>query len=149
MAKKSAKRRIKKASKKATFSKKVVRKAAKKVPKAPKKAVVRKISKKAVKAARKPVPLKISVATEPKAAPQKLVGEITHFYPQINVGVVALKSELKLGDTIVISGHGYNFEQKVYSMQLEHQPLSVAKKGQIIGMKVAQPVKEKDLVYKK
>jgi hypothetical protein len=34
-------------------------------------------------------------------------------------------------------------------MQLEHRPLQIAKKGQLIGMKMAQEVKEKDLVYLK
>jgi hypothetical protein len=49
----------------------------------------------------------------------------------------------------MIIGHGRSFEQKVYSMQYEHQPLKVAKKGQLIGMKTAKEVKEKDLIYLK
>jgi len=77
------------------------------------------------------------------------VGEITHFYPNISVGVVDVKKDFRLGDTIIIIGHGRSFEQKVFSMQLEHQPLQVAKKKQLIGMKTAQEVKEKDLVYLK
>jgi hypothetical protein len=46
-------------------------------------------------------------------------------------------------------GHEHQFEQKVTSMQVDHQKVAVAKKKQVIGMKVLQPVREKYLVYRK
>ena len=76
------------------------------------------------------------------------VGVITHYYSKIKVGVVEVKKNLQVGDALQIAGRGRSFAQTAKSMQLEHQLLSVAKKGQIIGMKVNKPVKPKDVVYK-
>lgn len=87
--------------------------------------------------------------TKPKKEPTpKPAGEITHFFPKISVAVVKVKSELNVGDKIKIEGHGNSFEQTIDSMQVEHEPIKTAKKGKEIGMKVVQPVKEGDLVFK-
>jgi putative protease len=76
------------------------------------------------------------------------VGKIAHFYNQISVAVVELSDVLKQGDEIAIEGHGKEVKQKVDSMQIEHKAVPVAKKGQAIGMKTVEPVKEGDLVFK-
>jgi putative protease len=83
----------------------------------------------------------------PKQAAKKLVGKIAHFYPKISVAVVEVAAPLAKGAKISIEGHGKAFEQTVGSMQIEHEQVAVAKKGQSIGMKVSQEVKEGDLVY--
>ncbi|MEM3404603.1 MAG: translation elongation factor-like protein [Nitrososphaeria archaeon] len=79
---------------------------------------------------------------------KSLVGKVTHFYPKIGVAVVALTSQLKVGDRIVIEGKVSSFEQVVESMQIEHVNIQKAESGQSIGMKVVKNVKEGDLVYK-
>ena len=76
------------------------------------------------------------------------VGTITHVYTKIGVAVVDLSEPLQIGDTIHISGHTTNLTQKVESMQVEHQKIERAEKGQTIGLKVTGEVREKDLVYK-
>ncbi|MBI4225953.1 hypothetical protein HY612_02465 [Candidatus Roizmanbacteria bacterium] len=76
------------------------------------------------------------------------VGKITHYYNHLSVGIVKLTGQLIKGDSIKIVGHGREFKQTVNSMQLEHQPIQKAKKGQEIGLKVNQKVKEGDVVYK-
>lgn len=76
------------------------------------------------------------------------IGKITHYFSKISVGVVELSGELKVGDTIKIVGHGREFTQKVESMQIEHKNVEKAGKGESIGLKVDQPVKEGDIVYK-
>ncbi len=78
----------------------------------------------------------------------KPIGKVTHFFNKISVAVVKLDAPLKVGDKIRIEGHGQSFEQTVDSMQVEHEQLNEAKKGQEVGMKVAQSCKEGDLVYK-
>lgn len=83
-----------------------------------------------------------------KAVEKKLIGEISHFFDKISVAVVEVKTEMKTGDTILIEGPLTNLKQTVASMQIEHEKVAVAKKGQSIGMKVAGPVRKKDLVYK-
>lgn len=75
------------------------------------------------------------------------VGKIIHYYDKIGVAVVEVLAGFKVGDTIKISGHDKEFTQTVVSMQVEHEKLETAKKGQSLGLKVDQPVKEGDEVY--
>ena len=76
------------------------------------------------------------------------VGKVTHYYNKIGVAIIELSAPIKVGDTIKISGHDKEFNQTISSMQIEHRQIEEAKKGDVIGLKVDQPVKEKDLVYK-
>jgi putative protease len=75
------------------------------------------------------------------------VGEITHYYDKIGVAVVSVMGPIKVGDKIKVTGSN-EFEQDVTSMQIEHENIEAAKKGDQIGMKMDQPVKEKDEVFK-
>jgi putative protease len=77
------------------------------------------------------------------------VGRVTHFFPKISVAVIELTKPLSVGDTILIKGPTTDFEQVVESMQIEHKNVQQAKAGQSIGLKVAERVREKDMVYKK
>lgn len=76
------------------------------------------------------------------------VGKISHYYDKIGVAVVEVLSPLKVGDRIKIVGHGEEFEQEVASMQVEHESVKTAKKGQSVGMKIDQPAKKGDEVFK-
>jgi len=76
------------------------------------------------------------------------VGKVTHFFSKINVAVVELKAQLSVGDKIRIQGPTTNFEQTVQSMQIEHENVKTAKKGQSIGLMVNERVRESDTVYK-
>jgi len=77
------------------------------------------------------------------------IGHITHFFSKISVAVIELTKPLAVGDTILIKGPTTDFEQPVESMQIEHNNVQRAEAGQSIGLKVAQRVREKDIVYKK
>lgn len=76
------------------------------------------------------------------------VGKITHYFDKIGVAVVELTDRLVVGDLIKISGHSNEFTMTVGSMQIEHEQIKEAKKGDTIGMKVDQEVKEGDEIYK-
>lgn len=76
------------------------------------------------------------------------VGRITHYFDKIGVAVLELTDKLAVGDQIKISGHDHEFTMTVNSMQVEHQPIQEAQKGQVVGLKVDQEVKEGDEVYK-
>lgn len=76
------------------------------------------------------------------------VGSISHYYDKIGVAVVDVIAPIKVGDRIKIVGHEEEFEQEVVSMQIEHENIQKAKKGDAIGMKVDQPVKKGDEVFK-
>jgi len=76
------------------------------------------------------------------------VGKIAHFFMKINVAVVELSDTLSVGDRIRIQGPTTDFEQTVDSMQIEHNSVKTAKKGESIGLKVKDKVRERDTVYK-
>jgi putative protease len=77
------------------------------------------------------------------------IGRITHFFSKISVAVIELTAPLAVGDTIVVKGPTTDFEQIVDSMQIEHSNVQRAEAGQSIGLRVAQRVRENDIVYKK
>jgi len=83
-----------------------------------------------------------------KANEEKPIGEITHYYSNLEVGIVKLKGSLSVGDKVKIVGATTNFEQEIKSMQIEHQQIEKAKKGDVIGLKINEKVREGDLVYK-
>lgn len=80
---------------------------------------------------------------------EKPIGKISHYYDKIGVGIIELAGILKVGDTVQIKGKDTDFEQAVDSMQIEHEPVEKAKKGDVIGIKMNQKVKEGDEVYLK
>jgi putative protease len=81
-------------------------------------------------------------------AEEKLVGKIVHFYTNIGVGIVELSDKLNAGDKVHIKGGNTDFEQVVDSMQIEHQNVETAKKGESIGVKLSEKVREGDEVFK-
>jgi putative protease len=77
------------------------------------------------------------------------VGKITHYYDKIGVAVMELSGDLSVGDKIKFMRGGEDmFEQTVDSMQVEHSKVPNAKKGDIVGLKVDQEVREGAEVYK-
>lgn len=80
---------------------------------------------------------------------EKLVGKITHYYNGIGVGIIELSDKLKRGDAVHIKGKSSDFEQIVDSMQIEHDQIDEAQRGNVVGIKVKEKVKEGDEVYLK
>jgi translation elongation factor EF-1alpha len=77
------------------------------------------------------------------------VGKVTHYYDKIGVAVVELTADLAVGDRIKFTRGGEDmFEQTVESIQVEHNKIDSAKKGDTIGLKVDQPVKEGTEIFK-
>ncbi len=78
----------------------------------------------------------------------KPIGKVTHFFDKIKVAVVELSNSVKVGDNIQLGDGPEAFEQNIKSMQVEHEKIDSAKKGQEIGLKVSHPVKKGWKVYK-
>jgi putative protease len=53
-----------------------------------------------------------------------------------------------VGDRIKFKGHTTDFEDQIQSMQVDNKPVENAGPGALIGIKVKDRVREKDLVYK-
>ena len=105
------------------------------------------VKKKVSKNAKAPKKVKKEVKTV-KESLGKEVGKVTHYFSNIGVAVIKLSTTLKQGDKIRIKGATSDFTQKVDSMQIDHDKVETAKKGQSIGMKVADHAREQDIVYK-
>ena len=78
----------------------------------------------------------------------KLIGKVIHYFDKIQVAVIALTAPLKVGDTIRMVGGDVDFEQAVDSMEVEHEKIDKAKKGDEVGMKVSGKVRDGYRVYK-
>lgn len=129
-----------KTRKKAKAGTKKVKK--KKVPKKTQRRSIKKIVKKVQK--RKPAKRAQKLKEKSK---EKQIGKITHYFGKISVGIVKLKSGLKVGDKIHMKGAHDDFKQVVKSMQYNHKSIMQARRGLEVGIKVTQRVHENDMVY--
>lgn len=77
-----------------------------------------------------------------------LVGEITHYFTKIGVGIIELSDELEVGDKISIEGATTDIQQTVDSMEIDREQVEEAGKGDSIGLKVKDRVREGDKVFK-
>lgn len=73
---------------------------------------------------------------------EKEIGKVTHWYDKIGVAVVGLKSGLKVGDKVKVTRGDEEYEDTVTSMQLNHEEVSSAKKGDDAAIKLSQKAKE-------
>ncbi len=77
----------------------------------------------------------------------KKIGEITHYYSNIGVGIIKLSGKLEVGTSVHIQGTTTDFEQDIAEMQFDHKNIEAGKKGQEVGIKVSEKVREGDEVY--
>jgi translation initiation factor IF-2 len=82
-----------------------------------------------------------------KSSEPKPIGEVTHFYGGLGVAIVKFNKKVDVGTKIKFKGATTDFEEKIASMQYDHKPIESAKKGQEVGIKVSDKVREGDLVY--
>ena len=106
------------------------------------------VKKKGTKKAKVPKKAKKEVKEPKEEKIGKEIGKVTHYFSHIGVAVIKLEKNIKLGDTIRIKGATTDFTQKIDSMQVDHKDIEEAKPKDDIGMKVAEPVREHDIVYK-
>ena len=78
----------------------------------------------------------------------KLIGKISHYFGNIGVAVIELTDTIKAGEKIRIVGGETDFEQTVDSMEVDHKKVDKAKKGDGVGLKVGQKVREGYRVFK-
>ena len=77
----------------------------------------------------------------------KKLGVVTHYFGNINVAVMDLTGNIKIGDMVFFEGYLTDFEQRVDSMQVDKQPISEAKKGMEIAIKVVERVRKGDEMF--
>jgi len=80
---------------------------------------------------------------------EKKIGEITHYFDNISVGIIKLTDgSIGIGDKIHIKGATTDFEQEIESLQIEHDDVEGAETGEEVGTKVEKRVRGGDEVYK-
>ena len=79
---------------------------------------------------------------------EKEIGTVTHYYDKIGVMVVKLTDKVSVGDKIKVKRGDEEFEETIESMQVEHENIEKAKKGDEIAIKVGSPTKEGAVMYR-
>ena len=77
-----------------------------------------------------------------------LAGKVMNYYRTIGVASIHIIDFLEVGNSVHIKGHTTNFDQRVESLQIRHQQVRRASKGDIVGMKVNDYVRKHDCVYR-
>ncbi len=77
-----------------------------------------------------------------------LVGTVMDFFAHPVVAGIQLTGPVKTGDLIRIKGATSDLEFVLSSMQIEHDTVSDANDGDLIGVKVPDRVRRGDHVYK-
>ena len=76
------------------------------------------------------------------------IGDVSHYYANIEVAVVELTGKLKTGDRITIRGATTDFTQLVESIQIDHDQVAEAGSGDSIGLVVKDRVRAGDKVFR-
>jgi len=78
---------------------------------------------------------------------EKEIGVISHYYNHLSVGIVELTAPLRTGDTVHILGAHDDFTQTVKSIEIDHQRVESAFKGDSVGIRVSEKVHPHDKVF--
>ncbi len=80
---------------------------------------------------------------------EERLGSVIKFFEKTSIAAVKLDfGDLAVGDTIHVKGTNTDFTQTIEAMEFDHQPVQKATRGQFTGIKLSQPAKPFDLVYK-
>jgi len=82
-----------------------------------------------------------------KTKEPKPIGEVTHYYSGLGVAIVKFNKAVKKGIKVNFKGATTDFEQALDSIQYNHKDIEKVKKGQEVGVKVKDKVREGDKVY--
>lgn len=82
-----------------------------------------------------------------KTKEPKPIGLVTHFFNGIDVAIVRFSVPVVIGTAVHFKGATTDFKETIDSMQYDHAPISTAKKGQEVGIKVRGKVREGDKVH--
>jgi len=77
------------------------------------------------------------------------IGKVSHFYDKIGVAIVELDGNLATGDSVRFMKDGETlFEQVIDSIQVEHEKKDNASRGDVVGLKTNEVVKEGTEIFK-
>jgi hypothetical protein len=83
------------------------------------------------------------------AAVEEKIGVVTDYLNRIGVAVIRLTDgDLRRGDQVRIAGRPTDVAQAVESLQIEHRPVDEALRGSEVAIKIADPVRRHDQVFR-
>jgi len=84
-----------------------------------------------------------------KIIKEKRIGKVTHYFGKIKVAAIKFSQPVSVGEQIRIEGgNDTNFKMKISSIQFMGEKIQKSKKGQEVGIKVKNKVREGYKVYK-
>ena len=78
----------------------------------------------------------------------KSIGTVSNYFEHVDVIAVKLNAPLKVGDKIRVVGGDVDFENTIKSMQVQHETVKSAKKGDEVGIKVSGKARKGYKVFK-
>lgn len=78
---------------------------------------------------------------------EKEVGKVIHWYDKIGVAVVRLSNSLRVGDEIKVRRGEEEFDDTVATMEVNHENVESAKKGEEVAIKLSHKTKEGAMVF--
>ena len=78
----------------------------------------------------------------------KSIGIVSNYFEHVDVIAVKLNAPLKVGDKIRIVGGDVDFENTIKSMQIQHELVKSAKKGDEVGIKVTGKARKGYKIFK-
>jgi len=80
---------------------------------------------------------------------EKKIGFVSNYFSKISVAAIEItEGKLSVGDVLHFFGHTTDFEYTVLSMQIDLKSITEAKKGDSVGVKVPEKIREGDSVHK-
>ena len=76
------------------------------------------------------------------------VGEVFTFFVKPSVAAINVLGEINVGDKLLFKGATTDFEMVVKSMEIDKVSVDSVKKGQQVGIKVPERVRQNDEVFK-
>ena len=78
---------------------------------------------------------------------EKEIGEVTHYYSHLGVAIVKFNQKVKVGEAVHFKGATTDFVLTIGSIQFDHKDIDEAKKGQEVGIKVSEKVRQGDKAF--
>jgi len=79
---------------------------------------------------------------------EEQIGVVSNYFEHVGVAVIKLTGELKVGDVLKFVGGEVDYDVPVEGMQVNHENVKKAKKGDEIGIKVKEKVRKDYKVYR-
>lgn len=75
------------------------------------------------------------------------VGVVRHYYGKPHVAIVRFMQDVPMWTRVRFVGKHTDLEEEIDSMEYDHRPVTIAKGGEDIGIRVATKVHRGDRVY--